>query len=305
MRFAALRVITVSLLAVCLACSSDTVSPTGPTAPAQQPASVTMTINVLNANALGSGLQHQEKPFINRELAVEDIYHFAPPPNVGGIPTEVIYTVTRNNGNTFDRTFIQNDFSLPGFREVVNGDGSVDQFWPRSITYETRAYCGTPCDVSSVSVNAHIQDNIGTPLDVSADAVVSPSDVFVIDAVSCKRDSNTACLLAGRFKVGVGWRTTSLSGTGTVVNTKPAMGVVDFSLDGPAGSFDLFVQVQDQCSTTNTFSVSYTGTTNAEFTIEITDTDTGVGRQYFQPLGDPSQLFDPVAFRTCVWPPEG
>ena len=41
-------------------------------------------------------------------------------------------------------------------------------------------------------------------------------------------------------------------------------------------------------------------TTNVEFTVTVTDTDTGVSKEYFNPLGTPAQaITDTQAFATC------
>jgi hypothetical protein len=44
----------------------------------------------------------------------------------------------------------------------------------------------------------------------------------------------------------------------------------------------------DGCSLNDRFWVFYAATTNVEFTVTVTDTETGRQKQYFNPLGTPA-----------------
>ena len=67
-----------------------------------------------------------------------------------------------------------------------------------------------------------------------------------------------------------------------------------------ADNWEMLIKVLNGCSITNHFWVFAAATTNVEYTLQVTDTDTGVVKQYFNPLGvSAAAITDTGAFATC------
>ena len=88
--------------------------------------------------------------------------------------------------------------------------------------------------------------------------------------------------------------------------------IVDAGPDGPMAeqsglfyfvdpeNWELLVKVLDGCNTNGNFWVFFAATTNVEFTVTVTDTQTNASRQYLNPLGGPPPAIqDTTAFSTC------
>lgn len=107
----------------------------------------------------------------------------------------------------------------------------------------------------------------------------------------CTADTDTMCLLGGRFSVEVGWQTNNLStGVGRVSD-----GVADTNQSGRFWFFqeanvELIVKMVDACSFNQNFWVFLAGLTNVGVTVVITDNETGVSKFYYNDL---SQAFGP------------
>ncbi|MCP3959451.1 MAG: hypothetical protein GY719_16500 [bacterium] len=107
------------------------------------------------------------------------------------------------------------------------------------------------------------------------------------------------CLNGGRFRVEVNWR--DFEGqTGSAQ-------VVPFGSDDSgllwffnAGNWEMLIKVLDGCAINDRFWVFSAATTNVEFTVTVTDTQTGQVEQYFNPLGLSARaVTDTDAFATC------
>ena len=60
------------------------------------------------------------------------------------------------------------------------------------------------------------------------------------------------------------------------------------------------MQLLDKCTFNDHFWVFCGGTTNVEFTLTVTDTQTSQTKSYFNPLGMPAApITDTSAFATC------
>ena len=114
----------------------------------------------------------------------------------------------------------------------------------------------------------------------------------------CGADSTTLCLVGGRFKVEVAWRTAGQTGVGGVAGC----GTAD---SGPLWFFspsnwEMLVKIINGCGLNDRYWVFMAATTNVEFTLRVTDTETGVVQQYFNPLNRLAPpLADTSAFATC------
>ena len=113
-------------------------------------------------------------------------------------------------------------------------------------------------------------------------------------------DSDTGlCLTSSRFQVEVDWRDfQGNTGSGRVVPLRSAdSGLFYFFEDD---NWEMLVKVLDACSFNQRFWVLAAATTTVEYTLRITDSETGVTRDYFNPLGTASPaILDTDAFGDC------
>jgi len=116
---------------------------------------------------------------------------------------------------------------------------------------------------------------------------------------TCVASDVAFCLQGGRFRVEVGWRTFD----GTPGVARAVTGSQDsalFYFFNP-NNWEMLVKVLDNCNgNTNRFWVFAAATTNVEYTLQVTDTQSGQVRTYFNPLGvSASAITDTSAFATC------
>ena len=103
------------------------------------------------------------------------------------------------------------------------------------------------------------------------------------DTSSCVDDDTTLCVAGGRFKVQVTWRTGGgQTGPGHSTKLNANSGAFWFF---SADNTEMLVKVLDACNPYNHFWVFYAATTNTGFTVEVTDTQTGLVKQYSNPYG--------------------
>lgn len=115
---------------------------------------------------------------------------------------------------------------------------------------------------------------------------------------NCISSSTTLCLNEGRFEVRVDWRGFSGSGMGEVVQTSSDKSGFFFFFH--RDNWEMLVKVLNGCPINDHFWVFAAATTNVEYTLRVTDTETGAVRQYFNPLGVSSPaITDTNAFATC------
>lgn len=101
----------------------------------------------------------------------------------------------------------------------------------------------------------------------------------------CVADDDTGCLSGNRFKVEVHWRTQDgTSGIGHIDEITPDSAVVWFF---NVNNKEMLVKVIDACELGN-YWVFFAATTNVDFTVEVTDTVTGVVKEYKNPANNPA-----------------
>ena len=62
----------------------------------------------------------------------------------------------------------------------------------------------------------------------------------------------------------------------------------------------MLIKVLDGCEINNHFWVFFAAATNVEYTVTVTDTESGDVQTYFNPLGNVAEaVTDTVAFATC------
>jgi hypothetical protein len=114
-------------------------------------------------------------------------------------------------------------------------------------------------------------------------------------AQACVANSTTLCLNASRFKVQVAWQVPSqgTSGVGTGVALTSDTGEFWFF---SANNIELVVKVVDGRAFNNKFWVFYGALSNVQYTITVTDTQTGAVKTYTNPNGNLASVADVAAF---------
>ncbi len=115
----------------------------------------------------------------------------------------------------------------------------------------------------------------------------------------CAPSDSNLCLSSNRFKVEVDWRDfNDNTGSGRVV----PFGSDDsglFYFFAP-DNWEMLVKVLDTCgSPFDTFWVFAAATTNVEYTLKVTDTETGAVEEYVNPLGNPSAAITDTGAFPC------
>jgi len=116
--------------------------------------------------------------------------------------------------------------------------------------------------------------------------------------VPCEDNGTDLCLVGGRFKVEVRWRTPEGQlGLGHGARLSDNSGTYWFFGDS---NVEVLLKVIDACSFNHRFWVFFAGTTTVGFNVEVTDTRTGVTREYSNPLGLAAPaVTDTQSFSTC------
>lgn len=117
----------------------------------------------------------------------------------------------------------------------------------------------------------------------------------------CVESSTTLCLNNDRFEVSVRWKAGANQGPGTAIPLAfaPDSGLFYFFSQS---NIEMLVKVLNACvpSLGDKYWVFYAATTNVEFTLTVTDTQTGVVKVYFNPENNAAQpIQDTGAFSTC------
>ena len=117
---------------------------------------------------------------------------------------------------------------------------------------------------------------------------------------SCVQSDEAFCFLDNRFQVQVEWLNfSSQTGVGHVVDQPLSdnSGVFWFFTDG---NWEMLVKVLDGCELNGRFWVFSAATTNVQYTLTVTDTQTGAQVVYTNPLGNAAAaLTDTDALATC------
>ncbi|MGH9364613.1 MAG: CARDB domain-containing protein [Thermoanaerobaculia bacterium] len=113
--------------------------------------------------------------------------------------------------------------------------------------------------------------------------------------LSCVAGPTTLCLNNGRFKVQVSWRVPAqgTSGAGNAVSLTGDTGYFWFF---SSNNIELVIKVLDGRALNNAYWVFYGALSNVEYTITVTDTQTGSVKTYFNPAGQLGSVADTSAF---------
>lgn len=124
------------------------------------------------------------------------------------------------------------------------------------------------------------------------DAERSGATLTILDddgsTAACVEDDETLCLVGGRFQVRVDWRTDQgTSGVGHVEPVSDTSGLVWFFTED---NMEMLIKVIDACvEPFNAHWVFLAATTNVDFTVTVTDTETGLVKEYTNASGDAAE----------------
>lgn len=132
--------------------------------------------------------------------------------------------------------------------------------------------------------------NLGSP---------SSTRVTLLDNEPCIPSATVACLEQGRFKISVTWSNfADETGVGTIIPSSADDSALFWFFDEE--NWEMLTKVINGCTFNNRFWVFSAATTNVEYTLTVTDTETGVTEVYFNPLGTAADaVTDTDAFATC------
>jgi subtilase family serine protease len=159
------------------------------------------------------------------------------------------------------------------FHDVVEGNNSV----PGATGYE----CGPAYDLVT---------GLG-----SVDAAALVSAWTPAAAAPCTPDSTSLCLNGGRFRVTASWKNngTGDSGHGHAVPLTGDTGYFWFFTDN---NIELVVKALDGRPVNGKYWLFYGALSDVEYSIDVTDTTTGLTRSYFNPQGRQASVADTSAF---------
>ena len=111
----------------------------------------------------------------------------------------------------------------------------------------------------------------------------------------CSADGQTLCLNANRFQVQVSWRVPP-QGTSGIATAVPLTTDTGYFWFFTSNNVELVLKVVDGRPFNDKFWVFYGALSNVEYTITVTDTETGTVKTYFNPFGSLASVADTSAF---------
>lgn len=130
----------------------------------------------------------------------------------------------------------------------------------------------------------------------SNEAGSAPNDA----PLPCLASATALCVNNNRFQVEVQWRTSDgNNGPGQAVPIPSAPDSGLFYFFSPS-NLEMLLKALNGCGLNNRYWVFFAATTNVEFGVTVTDTQSGRVKSYFNPLGRPAPpIQDTDAFATC------
>lgn len=117
---------------------------------------------------------------------------------------------------------------------------------------------------------------------------------------ACVQDADTLCVNSNRFKVEMLWRQNGAPNSSPANRAAPGTAFSGLFFFTSADNWEVLIKVINACALNNRYWVFYAATTNVEFTITVTDTQSGQVRQYFNALNNAAApVQDTGAFTTC------
>ncbi|HVS14226.1 MAG TPA: hypothetical protein VMV46_09895 [Thermoanaerobaculia bacterium] len=134
-------------------------------------------------------------------------------------------------------------------------------------------------------------------LTIEADVPIGESTV---SPRPCAPGATTLCLNGGRFEVDIDWA--DFAGGQGIADSRsiPGSDVSGLFYFFDPENIEVLVKALDACAISGNFWVFFAATTNVEFELTVTDTQSGRVRTYFNPLGQTANaITDTSAFPTC------
>ncbi len=193
---------------------------------------------------------------------------------------------------------------LNGFYWTFYGALSDVEYWVEVtdlVTGQSRTYHNPSGEICGVGDAASIPETPVFPLSQSrkggGQGQHFPASTLSPKATtgSCAPDGTTLCLLGGRFAVSVDWSSqhTGATGVGHALTGTDQSGYFWFFSDGV---LELVVKTLDATAVNGHFWVFYGSLSDVEFTLRVTDTQTGSERRYHNPPGNLCGGADTEAF---------
>lgn len=214
-------------------------------------------------------------------------------------PAQLTATATELNGATLawqDKSNNETSFRLQ-FKKLGESDFNTGETTPTNTPH--LAVNGLDQDTAYVfRVRA---ENASGPSAFSDEVVVTTDTA----PATCVADATTLCLGAGgRFQSRIHWRkgtdpvTDQGAGSTVPLPANPDSGLYYFF---SAGNIEALLKVLNACGLTPArYWVFFAATTNVEFTLRVTDAQTGKQQTYFNALGHAAApVQDTNAFATC------
>jgi hypothetical protein len=167
-----------------------------------------------------------------------------------------------------------------------------------SLTNVRKTYENAQGQLASVADTSAFPGSIASSASsassLTAGMAAAPARTFAA-AAPCVADATSLCLNGGRFRVQVNWFAVNVpsSGAGQTVPLTSDSG--SFWFFSP-GNLELIVKVVDGRAVTGHFWVFYGALSDVEYTITVTDTETGTSRTYSNPQGRLASVADTSAF---------
>ncbi|HVT58213.1 MAG TPA: hypothetical protein VHR45_07420 [Thermoanaerobaculia bacterium] len=186
--------------------------------------------------------------------------------------------------------------------KVLDGRSLNNRFWVFYGALSDVKYTLTVTDTVTGAVKAYVnpQGHMASVADTSAflgrgdsppvPPVVAPPPP---PTGSCAARPGDLCL-GSRFRVRVSWRTSTGTGIGAGV---PLTGDTGYFWFFSSSNVELVVKILDGRSINNDFWVFYGALSDVEYTLTVTDTQTGRSKTYLNPQGTMASVADTVALR--------
>jgi ELWxxDGT repeat protein len=130
----------------------------------------------------------------------------------------------------------------------------------------------------------------------TADDGVTGEELWVLplSGPACQPSTTALCLSGGRFKVEISWR--DFAGNGGTGHAVPLSADTGYFWFFDAANVETIVKVLDGRAANGHFWVFYGALSNVEYTMTVTDAQTGLSRRYFNPAGQFASVGDTEGF---------
>ena len=184
--------------------------------------------------------------------------------------------------------------------KVLDGRSINGDFWVFYGALSNVQYTLTVTDTATGRVKTYTnrQNHLASLADTSAFPATGASSAASPAAAPPPPPANPCAAgpaelcLGGRFRVGVSWRTGNSAGFGTA---RPLTGDTGYFWFFDPANVELVVKILDGRSINNRFWVFYGALSNVEYTLTVTDTQTGRTKTYRNPQGTLASVADTSA----------